>query len=269
MDRLIFNKLIIDDLLLIINDEIEHLHRDDNNRNWIIESPLQIKEEKILLDLKKGLKDEKEANECYKEISSQIEHGLKELYYLYDYHKLGCKDALGNHAIDLDRHKLSVIFLCMIISYRPIRFIRRPRCEYPSQDLVLANYRVAFRFACSYASRALFNSFIVRKEEYETKYKNSGENNDNLNRKISMYSEAMSKLEKQGRLSYPATREGLEKYFENFIKVLYLQFDDIGEDDSIPYALLADTFYWLDVYTKLKLGVEVREEEYPNGLRRN
>ena len=268
MDRSNFNKMIIDDLLLIVYDEIEYLHHTDPS--WTIKSPLEVKDINVIKKLKSGEIEQKEADVCYKSISDQIEHELRELYYFYDHHKLSCKEYLGNHAIDLDRHKLSVVFLCALISYGPIKFVNIRKREYPSQDLVLANYRVAFRFACSYASRALYNSFMVRKDEFEGKLKEvSNDDKEELNRKVKMYSEAMSKLESQGSLFFPATRDGLDKYVDNLIKVLYLQFDDTGEEDVVPYALLADTFYWLDVYTKIKLGVEVEEEKYPKGLRRN
>lgn len=251
MDRDTFNEMMIDDLLPIVYDEISYLQQKDPA--WHVYTTLNIKEKELLNGLEKGTPN-------YDKISDKIGSELRELYYQYDYHRLNCKDYLGNHAINLDRHKISTVFLCMIISYRPIRFSSIHRREYPSQDLILANYRVAFRFACSYASRALHNSFSVRKEDCEKNKETT---------KVEMYENAMSKMEEKSILAFPATRPGLEKYVDNLIKVLYLQFNNMSEEDSIPYALLADTFYWLDVYTKMKIGVEVDEEDYPNGLRRN
>ena len=247
MDRKVFKELIDDYFYDIVMDEIEFLR--NCNTGFQIVSPLECKDKDYDL----------------------YEKQIGELYYLYDTHKLQFKDYLGNRSVSLDRHKLTVVYLCMLIDYKPIVFVNKyhKKLSY-TEEMVLANYRVAFRCACAYATSALFNSFEIRKDEYKSKLeKCNGEEKKELETTLRSYENAMVKLKQNGVYYFPRTREHLEKYVDTYIKVLYSQFNTNSDEIMPPYGLLADTFYWIDVYNKLKLGLEVKPEEYPNGLSRN
>lgn len=247
MDRKVFKVLINDYFYDIIIDELKYLR--NRNTGFQIISPLECKEDS--LDL--------------------YDKQIGELYYLYDYHKLHFKDHLGNHSVNLDRHKLTVIYLCMLIDYQPIVFINKYKKKLVyTEEMALVNYRVAFRCACAYATSALFNSFEIRLNEYRRKLETSSEEEKvELGTTLHSYENALEKLKQNGTYYFPSTREHLEKYVDTYIKVLYSQFNSNADDKVIPYSLIADTFYWIDVYNKLQLGIEVNPEEYTNGLSRN
>ena len=226
MDRRNFERLIKEHLVVITKNEFDFLS--NSYRNY-------------------GL-----VNYLDEELDTQIER----LYYLYDKHKLLCKDYLHDHAIHLDRHKVAAILMCAVIDYAPIgyrdkNFVATPR------DILISNYRIAFRFACSYGVLALHASFKFRlKEEKDPIIK------DKINNALKMLAE-------RGYPFFPQTREKLMGYMDNYILVLKNIFDRGISYDDIPYTLFADTFYWLDNYAKIQLGLDVPPEEYsPIGLQR-
>lgn len=256
MDRKEFAKLIKNNLLRIVSDEIKYLKAEKDNSAFFVYSPLD-----------KSDKD-----------SEFIDKQIRELYYLYDKHRLQCKDYLGNHAVDLDRHKLATVFLCMTLEYQPIRFYSKYK-RVCSEQLALANYRIAFRFACSYAMIALFASFVfkinnkkkeiedIRKQEVKNGYLNQCQIME-LEVEIEKLTNAKECLKERGYPFFPQTRPHLDDYVVNYIKVLYLQFSRTYKHSIIPYALIADTFYWIDVYAKMQLKIDVSPIDYEYGLNR-
>lgn len=251
MDRKVFKEIIDNYFYNIIMDEVKYLNSRETGLQIV--SPLESKKKRIDL----------------------YDKQIGELYYFYDTHKLQFKDYLGNKSVNLDRHKLAVVFLCMLIDYKPIVFVNKysRKITYTPElleEMALVNYRVAFRCACAYASSALFNSFDIRIKECKD---NLNECNEERKAEIetSLHKfEAASNILKQNAVYYfPKTREHLDKYVDTYIKVLYSQFNFSTDKQLPPYGLLADTFYWIDVYNKLQLGLEVKPEEYPNGLSRN
>jgi len=243
MDRKIFRKLVDDIFYDIVKDEVKYLKK--TGIGYVVYSLFDIKDEN----------------------PEEYEQLIGELYFLYDKHKLQFKDYLDNHNVSLDRHKLAVIFLCILIDYKPILFYSKYKGEARyTQDMLLANYRVAFRCACAYASSALFNSFLMKIEELNHKCET---NDEESIKERQTYLKAIETMKENGTYYFPRTRKPLETYVDNLIRVLYQQFSLLDEDQAPPYCLLADTFYWIDVYNKLQLGLEVKPEEYPNGLSRN
>lgn len=237
MDKRVFYKLIEDNLCRIIEDEKKYLMETYPEFNIISKFEYEPEAQK------------------------------KELYYLYDKHKVHFKEHIGNVAVDLDRHKLATVFLMVVLEFSPIVYAKMNRkLDYPT-ELILTNTRIAFRFACAYASMALFSSFVFKKDELEDKIADPKQSKDiekNIKDKL-MYEKAIQQLKEKGGLDFPSTRAGLDKYVDNYLKVIYRQYSYGG---GIPYTLIADTFYWIDCYNKLRLGVKVEPEEYKNGLNR-
>lgn len=84
------------------------------------------------------------------------------------------------------------------------------------------------------------------------------------NHKISnCYTSAIKKLETSERLELPSTRAEIPSYFETYSKVLYLQLSNREPNSFVPYGLLSDTFYWIDVYNKFLFGLNVEPDQDP------
>ncbi len=243
MERQLFVKFIEEKLYDIVDDEYHYLT--DKYEGTIIKNKLA----------RRG----------------SIETG--ELYYLFDKHKLQCKDHMGAHAIVLDRHKIAAIFMCMVIDYAPLQWIENS--EVVPQEVLTANVRIAFRLACTYNMISLDHSFELKMKELEGLQSNEAKNNCNAEllawetQDPNKYKQASQKLRERGYPYFPLTRKELESYFDNYILVVHNVFCQINTNDEIPpYTLFADTFYWMDVYAKLSLGIPVGFDNLENGLRR-
>lgn len=241
MNRDTFEKFVLDNLIDITYNEINYLQSID--RQFAIRSPL-IMSNKISYD------------------KENLKKPLGDLYYLYDKHKNLCKDYLGDHSVRLDRHKTAAILMCAVLEFEPIKYFSAHKDRLPSIEVILANARIAFRFACAYAVSALYTSFCYKLETY-TKQGNIEE--------AHQYEYIIEKFTEKASYFFPKTRDGLPNYIDNYVKVIFLEFNkwQIGnEDNEISYALLSDTFYWLDIFAKLNLGlkVEVTDDKLDGGL---
>lgn len=220
MDRDSFNNLINENLIPIIKNEMDYLK--DRNNEFQISSPLLNKH------------NEKKA--------------FGDLYFLFDKHKLQCKDYLGEHSVKLDRHKLATVLMLSVADFAPIKVYSSYKTRNISEELMLANYRIAFRFACAYAVKALYVSFRDKStnpdhcEDYNEQEK---------------YVVAAQILKDNGAPLFPKTRKDLPTYIESYVKILYKQYQENLYSDFIPYALFSDTFYWIDVYNKMQLGIKI------------
>ncbi len=169
---------------------------------------------------------------------------------------------MNDRSVTLDRHKIASIFLCMIIEYTPIHFDPKQDLD---EDIESINYRIAFRFACYYIRLALFHSFEIK--SHLTQF------NDNdlvyeANNTQQTYINACDIMENKHDYPYfPMTRAGLNRYMDNYSKVLQSYFYNVRQEIIYPYLLIADTFYLLDVYAKQCMGINVPFEDYSkNGL---
>lgn len=89
------------------------------------------------------------------------------------------------------------------------------------------------------------------------------QDNKTTNEKILSYLDACKKFKMAERLEMPETRDGIPSYFDTYTKVLYLSYLELKNANLIPYGLLADTFYWIDVYNKFLLGIVVKPAKDP------
>ncbi len=250
MDRDTIEEYLIDGLIPIIQDEIKYL----KSKKVAFESPLMNIIEKYSSNRNNNLQSLDK-----KEFSREL--GM--ICYMYDYHKLECKKGTGDKSIKIDRHKIAAIFLCAIVDYKPIRkiLISEDVGENEKVEIRVINYRIAFRFACYYARIALFHTFVDKSTD-EDKINSSIDYEDTNT--IETYKHAKDIMQKKHLYPYfPMTRPALDKYMDNYVNVLYLYINEIKElNVRLPYLLIADTFYLLDVYTKLKLGISVPSEDY-------
>lgn len=233
MERKTFDSYIKENLIPIVQDEVEYLKK---------EYPQFTVSSKLL---------EYNTDKEFDKISGEI-------YYNFDRHKLMCKDYLGEKSVRLDRHKMATVFMFAVCDSTPIDFFTHFKSRIIPEELALCNYRVAFRFACAYDSSALYTSFID---------KIANPKKEDLNA-VKDYERAADLLKENGALLIPKTRSEIPPYVDSYLKILYKQYEEKEFSDFIPYAIFSDTFYWIDIYNKIKLGLKIESLE-SNALRRN
>lgn len=197
---------------------------------------------------------------------SKLQGFLAEFDYYYAKNSIYFKEALRAKNISFDRHKVATLIFATLIEMELIN-IKRSSSQFDqySEYLALLDIRIAFKFACVYSTHALYTSFVY-KEQMLNEQLNKGEflnekERLEVNNKINQYGSAKEKLAQRGSIFIPVTRDELESYEKSYFKVIYLQLHNQNAKKIFPYALVSDTFYWIDVYTKLKLGIDVEAEE--------
>lgn len=263
MDRKKLEVFIADNFLDIVIDEIKYFQNTFNDFSIKINVPILANLDKYELDEVMQLPLKNRIDAIHSEVGF--------IYFYYDLHKVRCKSLFKMQNKTLDRHKISSFLMLAVMDYMPIRAKGKILEKEIVNELIYLNYRIAFRFAMSFAAKSLFHSFADKVKEYQELLDKDKDNKKEYYQQMKKeYEIAIEKMKKYNCLLLPKTREELESYVFTYIKSIYIQMKLLDKKELLPYMLISDTFYWIDIYTKMQLGITVEPEHNGDmyGLRR-